>query len=48
MVLNTELFDKMAEALITDYTRVYRVNTKTNAYQELEEKYQLLIEKTKT
>lgn len=32
MVLNTELFGKIAEALITDYTRIYRVNTKTNEY----------------
>ena len=32
MGLNVELFSKIAEALITDYTRVYRVNTKTNEY----------------
>lgn len=32
MVLNIELFSKIAEALIADYERVYRVNTKTNEY----------------
>ena len=32
MVLNIEVFGKIAEALIADYERVYRVNTKTNEY----------------
>lgn len=32
MVLNIELFGKIAEALIADYESVYRVNTKTNEY----------------
>lgn len=32
MVLNIELFGKIAEALIADYERVYRINTKTNEY----------------
>lgn len=33
MVLNIELFGKIAQALIADYERVYRINTKTNEYR---------------
>lgn len=32
MILNIELFGKIAEALIAEYARVYRVNIKTNEY----------------
>lgn len=32
MISNTELFDRIAEALIADYECVYSVNIKTNEY----------------
>ena len=32
MILNEELFGNIAQALIADYVRVYRVNINTNEY----------------